>query len=130
MSDRIIVKSDYLYTSRIAQSAKGSKHNVHLFYHHLCSTNLASSSSLSLSKLALLVQGEDEHNHSLSRFDGALDPLTCFRAVPTTVLFTLVAKRNEQSVSPRCAPSGERLHNISVLLEPIHQSSSSPTSDL
>ena len=86
--------------------------------------------ALAYPKLALLVQGEDEHNHSLSRFDGALDPLTCFRAVPTTVLFTLVAKRNEQSVSPRCAPSGERLHNISVLLEPIHQSSSSPTSDL
>lgn len=45
--------------------------------------------------------------------------VTCFLAVPTTVLFTLVANLNEHSVSPRCAPSGERLHIMSVLLEPV-----------
>lgn len=48
--------------------------------------------------------------------------VTCFRAVPTTVLFTLVANRNEHNVSPRCAPRGERLHSISVLLEPMPSS--------
>ena len=43
---------------------------------------------------------------------------SCFCARPTTVLFTLVANRKLQSVSPRCAARGERLQSMSVLLEP------------
>ena len=44
--------------------------------------------------------------------------LICFLADPTTVLLTFVANRKEQSDSPRCAASGERLHIIRVLLDP------------
>jgi hypothetical protein len=42
----------------------------------------------------------------------------CFFAAPTTVLFTLVANLKLHSVSPRCADNGDRLHIMSVLLDP------------
>lgn len=46
---------------------------------------------------------------------------TCFLALPTTVLLTLVANRKLHKDSPRWAASGDRLHIIKVLLEPVYQ---------
>ena len=42
------------------------------------------------------------------------------------MLFTFVANRKLHSVSPRCAARGDKLHIISVLLEPIQSISDCP----